>query len=343
MPESRSATSYKVTIGGKEFTQPQNDGVEAIVVEDHVDMVEALTLRLSGTEDAPKWTFKVGMAVEVKMGAGNALLFKGEVVGLEPSWGVDGLATLTLRALDHAHRLARGRKTRWFEKKADSDIAKTVGAECGLSVSADTTTPQHAYTLQRNESNLAFLKRLAARNNFQLAVDEGKLIFKKAVLSSSATKITMGTNLRSLRMGFNSGEQVTKVIVRGWDIREKKEVVGTCAASEVTAIGGGQVGATLASSAFGEHIAYVTDVPVSSQAQATEVAKAEMERLARQFARGSCTVDGSDGLRAGTLVEFAGLSQPHNGKYYIINSRHVITAQSGYITEFNFCGNTTGT
>lgn len=339
---SRSATSYKVTIGGQTFDQPSNDGVESIVVEDHVDMVEALTLRISGAEGSPNWNAEIGSTVEVKMGEGSVSIFKGEVTALEPSFTVDGLTTLTIRALDNAHRLSRGRKTRWFENKKDSEIAQTVGAESQLSVEADPTEETFAYTLQRNESNLTFLKRLAARNNFQVTVDEGKLIFKKADLSTSATKIEMGSNLRSLRMGFNSMEQVGKVVVRGWDIREKKEIVGQSDHSEVDKIGSGDIGAGIATSKFGDSTAYITDVPVSSQAQANELAKAEMNRLARQFAKGSCIVEGTDGLRAGRLVEFSGLNMPHNGQYYIVSSRHTITPTGGYTTEITFCGNSTG-
>ncbi len=339
----RSTTSYKVTLGGQTFTQPENDGVESIVVEDHVDMVEMLTLRVSGVEGAPSWQAEIGQTVEVKMGSGDRVLFKGEVTALEPAWTVDGVTAITIRAMDNAHRLARGRKTRTFNQKKDSDIASTVGAESKLSVNADPTSETHDYVLQRNESNLTFLKRLAARNNFQVTVDEGTLYFKKASLSTTPKKITMGSNLRSLRMNFNSQDQVTKVIVRGWDIRKKEEIVGTASSGDIEAIGGGSAGAKLSESKFGEQIAYITDVPVSSQSMANDVAKAELNRLARQFARGTCIVDGDDGLFAGAIVEFEGLNMPHNGKYYIVSTRHVITAQSGYTTEITFCGNTLGT
>jgi phage protein D len=102
------------------------------------------------------------------------------------------------------------------------------------------------------------------------------------------------------------------------------------------------LGAELAGK-FGDSTAYVTDVPVSTQAQADAVAKAEMERIARQFCKGSCTVQGDDTIRAGSVVEFEGLPQGQNGKYYIIASRHVINQKSGYTTELTFCSNTTGT
>lgn len=353
MSSVRSATSYQVTIGGTSFKQPTKDGLESLILEDHVDMVASMTVRVGGSEHQPKWNFEIGQAVEAKLGAGAVLLFKGEVVSMEPSWTVEGLVTQSLRCYDNTHRLGRGRKTRWFEKKKDSDVATTVGQECGLEVQVDPTEETHEYTLQRNESNYTFLKRLAARNNFQLAVDEGKLIFKKATTSSSPTKINAGAQsstgsgapqpaVRSLKLSFNTMEQVTEVITRGWDIREKKEIVGRATTGDIETIGSGQAGAQLASSKFGNHTAYITDVPLTTQSQANILAKAEMNRLARQFGRGSCTVDGNDALRAGSVVEFEGLNGPYNGSYYIISSRHIISPTSGYLTEITFCSNTLG-
>lgn len=343
MASVRSATSYEVKIGDTTFKQSEADALESLVLEDHVDMVEALTVRVSGHEQAPEWNFEIGMPVEAKLGAGAVLLFKGEVTALEPSWSAEGVMTMTIRAYDHTHRLARGRKTRWFNDKTDTEIAQTVGAECGLSVDADPSGDPSAYTLQRNESNLAFLKRLAAKNNFRLTVDEGKLLFKKADSASTPTTITMGSNLRSLRMSFNSVEQATKVIARGWDVREKKEIVGIATTSDIESIGGGTVGADHAEKKFGEATAYITDVPITSQSQANILAKAELNRIARQYGKGSCTVDGNDALRAGAVVEFSGLNQPHNGKYYIIATRHVVSSNGGYLTEVTFCSNTQGT
>lgn len=340
---ARSAPSYKVTVGGRELGQAMNDGLQQLEVEDHVDMVGQMSMRLSGSEGQPNWEINIGDEVEAKLGAGDTALFVGEVIALEPSWGGDGTMSLTVRCLDKAHRLARGRKTRFFEDKTDSDVATTVGGESGLSVEVDATSEKHPYILQRNESNLAFLKRLAARNNYQVTVSQGKLIFKKAAFSGASSVIALGSTLRSLRMGFNTMDQVDQVIVRGWDIREKAEIVGMAAASDIETIGGGQSGAALSTSKFGSNTAYITDVPVGTQSQATEMAKAELNRLARQFARGTCTADGSDALRAGQIVEFRGLNANHNGKFYIISSRHIISPVTGYLTEFNFCSNTMGT
>lgn len=337
----RSATSYKVTCGSTTFEQPAKDGLQRLTIEDHQDACDMLTLVVGGTENQPSWSFKVGDTVEGKVGSGNVNLFSGEITSVEPGFQVEGISGMTVRALDKAHRLARGRKTRFWEDKKDSDVASEVGAECGLSVDADTTEETHPYILQRNESNLAFLKRLAARNNFLCTVRDGKLQFKKATFSGTTTDVVMGESLRSVRFSFNTADMVQKVIVRGWDIKKKQEIVGTATSGDITPIGGGQKGPDVAA-AFGDATAYITDVPVTSQAMANAVAKAEMERIARQFVHGTGSIQGNDAVRAGSMVNFQGLAGNNDGKYYVVGSRHVISNRSGYTTEFTFCSNTYG-
>lgn len=339
----RSATSYKVTVGGREFSQTETDALALLSIEDHVDLVQMMSLRIGGGEGRPTWEVKIGDAVSASMGEGTEPIFVGEVTAVEPSYQVDGVSSMTIRALDNMHRLGRGRKTRFWEEMKDSDVVTEVGAECGLGVEADATSETLPYILQRNESNIAFLKRLAARNNYILRVDPSgsKLIFKKASFSGSSTTVTMGQDLRSLRMSYNSVDQVQKVVVRGWDPAKKEEIVGEATTGDITAIGGGEKGADTAG-CFGDSTAYVTDVPVSSQTMAKEVAKAEMERLARGFCRGSATIQGNDVVRAGSIVEFAGLPSGQNGKVFVLASRHVISGRTGYTTEFTFCSNTLG-
>jgi len=258
-----TATSYKVTAGGQTFDQPTKDGLQTLTFEDHVDMVDMFTMRIGGAEAQPAWSFEIGQAVKCQLGEGTTV-FEGEIIALDPGFQVEGVSSMTIRALDKTHRLGRGRKTRFWEDKMDSDVATEVGAECGLGVSADSTQNVHPYILQRNESNIAFLKRLAARNNFLLRVVDGQLEFKKASFSGSTVEVKMGESLRSVRMAFNTTDMVQKVVVRGWDIKTKKEIVGTATTGDVTKIGGGQLGAEVAGQ-FGDATAYVTDVPIANQ------------------------------------------------------------------------------
>ena len=86
----------------------------------------------------------------------------------------------------------------------------------------------------------------------------------------------------------------------------------------------------------------MTEVPVSSQDQADGIALAEIERSARRFARGRGVCVGNDAIRAGTLINLSGLGSPIDGAYYILATRHIVSAQTGYTTEFTFCSNSFG-
>ncbi len=346
MSESRSsAAGFEVTIGGTTYKQAAESGkggVQLLVVEDHIDMVDMLTLRMGGTEGQSDWSWKIGDEVTAKIGSGGSEIFSGQITSLEPSYQVEGIAQMNIRALDPMHKLGRGRQTRFFEDMKDSDVVSKVAGEAGISVgSIEATEETHPYILQRNESNIAFLKRLAGRNNYVLRMEDGALAFKKAQFSGGGFGLTMGDNLRSFRLSYNSVDQVQKVVVRGWDVSKKEAIVGEATSGDIDKIGGGDIGADI-SAQFGDSTAYITDVPVSSQAQANALAKNELNRLARQFARGSATIQGDDSVKAGTMVTVSGLQAGQNGDFFVIASRHIISNRTGYTTEFQFCSTSYG-
>jgi len=334
-----SSPPFVITVGSSTFNHNTNNIVRSVVVEDHVDMASFCSLMFDASIDQGQVEAKIGDPVDVKLKTEDISVFKGEVISIDHSFQQAGTTTKIVRCIDHIHRLGRGRKTRFWNDKKDSDVASEVGAECGLSVECDPTDEQHPYILQRNESNVAFLKRLAARNNFQLRVDQDKLYFKLAGFNGQAVDLENGEDIVALSMGYNSSNMVQKVVVQGWSVKDKKEIIGQSEASEVTKIGGGALGADQAA-VFGDSVAYITDVPVSSQEVANKIAKAEMERLARQYANGKCVVRGENTIRAGSVVNFKGFVKGLNGTFYVISSRHIINPSTGYQTEFKFCSNT---
>ena len=334
-----SSPPFVIKVGGQTFNHNTNNIVRSVVVEDHVDMAGFCSLMFDASIDQGQVEVKIGDPVDVKLKTEDVSVFKGEVISVDHSFQQAGTTTKIVRCIDHTHRLGRGRKTRFWNDKKDSDVVQEVGGESGLSVECDPTDDTHPYIIQRNESNIAFLKRLAARNNFQLRVEQDKLLFKEASFNGEEVELSNGDDIVSLSMGYNSSNMVQKVVVQGWSVKDKKEIIGQSSASEVSKIGGGKLGADQAS-VFGDSVAYITDVPVSSQEVANKIAKAEMERLARQFASGKCVVRGENKIRAGVVVKFKGFVKGLNGKFYVVSSRHVINPSTGYQTEFKFCSNT---
>lgn len=341
--ERSSASGFELTIGGTLLKPSNKDGgVQLITIEDHVDMVTMMTVRMGGTEGQPSWDWKIGDTATAKIGQGTSELFSGQIVSLEPSYQIEGIASINIRCMDKMHILGRGRKTKFWEDMKDSDVVTEVASECGLSVDAEDTGTIHPYILRRNESAIAFCKRIAARNNYLLKFEDGKIIFKPAQFSGSVFTLKMGETLRSLRLSYNTNDQVQEAVVRGWDIMKKEPIVGKAGTGDIQKIGGGELGADIAGQ-FGTSTAYITDVPISSQETADAIAKHELNRLSRQFCRGSASIQGKDTVRAGKMITIEGLQTGSNGEYFVVSSRHIISNRTGYSTEFSFCSNCYGT
>jgi phage protein D len=343
MAQSEQKMDYKLTISSDSFTQSDASGLVSLVVEEHVDMIGMLVCRFSASESL---SYQIGD--EVKLSVGDEEVFTGFITALEPSMSVGSGAFATLRAMDPLYKLTRGRKTKQYDEMTDSDAAKQVLGDAGLSASADSTSPTHEYILQRNESDMAFLKRLAARNNFMLRMVDGKASFIKAQYSGNGTEFEFNASdsgdqapLVSVNMAYTSTDQVQKVTVRGWDYNKKEEIVGTSTASDVDKIGDGKLGLDVCST-FGDATAYVTDVPVSDQSSADALAKSELNRLSRQFLRGSAQLQGAcAGLRAGAMVTFKGLPSACNGRFFVVSTRRSWGA-GGVGIDIRFCSNTAG-
>ncbi len=152
--------------------------------------------------------------------------------------------------------------------------------------------------------------------------------------------MTCGSEVIDLRIRLNALGQVGEVIVRGWDIFDKKEIVGKADKGKLTKGGGKKYGIELAESAFGASKAYVTNYPVANQTQANDLAAALLGGRASQFLRGTGRCRGNAKLKPGATVNLKQFGD-YSGKYYVVATRHHIGPQ-GYITDFDFCSNTDG-
>jgi len=182
---------------------------------------------------------------------------------------------------------------------------------------------------------------MARRNHFELFVKDSELNFVKPPAGGGgAVPLICGQEVIDLRMRLNAMGQVGEVVVRGWDIYAKSEIVGRADKGKLGQDCGSKFGLDIAESAFGASKAYVTNYPVANQAQANDLARALLGGTARQFLQGTGRSRGNPGIKPGATVDLQQFGD-YSGQYYVISSRHHIGPQ-GYITEFDFCANTDG-
>ena len=140
-------------------------------------------------------------------------------------------------------------------------------------------------------------------------------------------------------MRLNALGQVSEVVVKAWDIFQKKEITGKADTGKIKKGGGKNLGATLAEK-FGKAKAYVTNYPVKDQSQANALAEALINGKASQFLTGSARCIGNPKLQPGAQAKLSKLGD-YDGTYYVVAARHII-GPKGYITDFDFCSSTDG-
>jgi uncharacterized protein len=339
--------SFELLINGSALDAETAAHVVSVSVEEDTELPDMFSLEIVATDDLEDqfvWVddedlFTVGATVEVKLGYADQLtsLFKGEITGLEPSFNSDRLPALVVRGYDRRHRLARGRRTRTFLKKKDSDIAEQIAREAGLTPDTTDSSVTHDYVLQADRTDFEFLLERASRINYEVVVVDKTLIFKPVANGAGeALTLRADEDLSEFSPRLSSAGQVSDVAVRGWDPKNKAAIVGKSESGDVgSTMGGQKVGAAISASAFGAATGLLSRTPVAAQAEADQMARARLSTASLELITGEAACSGRTDIRPGKVVKIDGVGKRFGGQYYITAATHDYTPD-GYTTRFSF-------
>lgn len=343
MPDSGQNVSHiSIKVEGSPISTDAVGDLLEVTVDHHLHLPSMFTIRMLSHD--MKWlddeTFREGKKIEISHGEQPAeKLLLGKVAVLEPDLN-EALPVLVVRGYDLSHGLYRGRKRRSFLNVTDSDLARRLATEASLQPGTiDSTSEVHEYVFQNNQTNAEFLLERANRLGFELWVEDDKLNFRKPSPGGEPVSAAWGTNLRSFRPRLSTAEQVNEVEVRGWDPKQKREVVGRASKGNGSPqIGIAQAGADVAKNAWGEAKYAVVDKFVRSPAEADKVAQAMLDKLASSFVEAEGACDGNPKLKAGTQIKIEGVGNRFNGTYYVTQAIHHWTKDAGLKSHFTISG-----
>ncbi len=283
--------------------------------------------------------FELGDKVEIQMGYDKDLktVMVGEITGLEPEFSQDRTPILVVRGHDLRHRLLRGRQTKSFTQMKDSDIVSLVAQGKGLTAKVEDTKVKLEYVLQHNQTDWEFLQERAARIGYEVVVDDRTLYFRPPDNGEQKLfKLTYGDDLQDFLPRLSTMTQVYQVKVQGWLPKDKKTVIATAkSGQEGDKMGGSTSGSKEVQKAFGLSSHTIVNQPVSSQAEAERMALGQFRDTSLGYITGEGTCQGNPNLRAGKLIEIAGVGKKFSGLYYIISVEHDYTKNQGYKTSFD--------
>jgi phage protein D len=322
-------------------------------VDDDVAVPSLFTLRFAEADDLKqpfRWVddeslFAIGNAVEIHFSASRhqmrlydyqrvwmTKMIDGEITALEPDFAADERPSLAVRGYDRRHRLQRGRKTRTFVKRKDSDIAAQIAAEAGLAVQATDSRVVIEYLLQDNRTDFELLQERATQIGWEVVIEDKTLFFRPARNSASeALSLTLYEDLLEFSPRLSTAGQIGKITVRGWDPKKKQAIEGSADGAN-TSMGGRRSGAQL-SAAFGTAALIEVGRAVASQGEADQIARGLFTRMALELITGEGACEGRTDLRAGKVIGLRGLGKRFSGSYYVSRAIHSHSADA-YETRF---------
>lgn len=341
------APSFEVRLGGMSLAQL---GVAISDVEVDSSVNEAAYFRFTvrnaydPTRKELRWiedVFVFGRKIQISLGYVDQMqqIFSGIVTSVYTFFPEQGAPEIEVSGFDLSYPMVKGKKARAWEKVKHSDIVKQIAAEYQMKAEVeDTGVVFPKISKAGGESDFAFVRRLAEQNYFDVFVAGETLFFRKPLNEARPLlELEWGKHLICFSPEMNLARQVSKVFIRGWDIRQKKPIVGTAQKGDESGRdreAGRQSGAELVQ-IFGRETAEEHwDYPVSSQQEADRLATAILNRRSEGLVRGIGETVGIPDIRPGQMVQLTGLGRKFSKAYYIERCVHRLD-QDGYRTSFH--------
>jgi phage protein D len=219
----------------------------------------------------------------------------------------------------------------------DSDIAAQIAGEASLSPRTEDSSVTLDYVIQHNQTDLEFLQERARRIGYEVLVEDRTLLFRPRPHEESETlTLNRGVELLEFYPRLSTLGQAEEVEVRGWDPREKQEIVATADAAEAgDSMDGDTLGPEVASQAFGGTGQVGVAQPLQNQAEADQLARGRMREMGLGYIVGEGLCIGDPNLRAGRVVKIEGLGERFSGRYYVTACEHGYRPNQGYRTAFS--------
>jgi uncharacterized protein involved in type VI secretion and phage assembly len=225
---------------------------------------------------------------------------------------------------------------------SDGDVVSRIASDAGLQTEIDGADAQHAYLIQDNQTDYAFLAERALLTGLELSVDDETIRFRRPAPEGQPVELAWDSGLLSFNVRVSAADQVSEVEVRGWDPTQKQAISSTVTDSDVAP----QIGidaSQVRSSAFGQATALVTDRPVRDTAEAEALGHAALDHVTSAIVRADGVAHGDPTIRAGARVKITGFGQRLSGTYDVTSTTHIMVPGRGYETRFSIRGRRRGT
>jgi phage protein D len=283
--------------------------------------------------------FAFGSSIEVAFGYGDPTQLKpilsGIVTEIGTSFSESGGPELKIAGYDGMYPLTSGKSTRHWENKRDSDAVREVVKDKNLKPRVIETSPVKERIDQNEESDLAFIEKLAGRNGSTFYLREGEFYFgPRQNTGREAVELVWGEGLMSFSPQANLAKQITEVEVRGRSAERGEAIVGRARKGDESGRDAkAKTGSQRLASALDKPAVMTVRAAVRTREEAEARAKAILEERGQDFVTGDGECIGLPEIVPDSNVSLKGLSRRFSRAYYIGECTHKFDS-GGYRTTF---------
>jgi phage protein D/phage baseplate assembly protein gpV len=335
--QSIQSTSPDVTVGGRLLPAAWYEALQFMRIHRELCLVGRATLRFSdpGYELAQASIFGLGDPVEILL-QGEQPIFSGTVVGAALEQTQGNPPELVITVDDKAYRLGMQHRIKPHLHMSIPDIISSLASEAALTASVSVAfIDVYDHLLQRS-TDLDFLDMLTRRANAMWWVDDTKLNVRTAGTSEGECALDGMNELRDFSVRAN-GLQPADVTVKGWDDKQKQNVVGTTSSvssSTKSNFVDGFLGSEPAGklhAASNVNVLSAANPRVQNEAEVVATSWLTSWHAAGAVARGT-VIPGTAQIKPATKLTVSNVG-PMSGTYVVSSVEHVYSTK-GLVTKF---------
>jgi phage protein D len=319
---------FRLVYGQKDITNDITEYVTSVTYADHLsgqsDEIE-VALEDADGRWVDSWYPGKGDTLALAMGFDNGPMLACGQFEIDEIEFADPPSTVLIRALGSwPGKPVRTRNSIGMEKTTMAAVAAHIAKRNGFTLTGKIKAISIDRVTQNQETDVAFLTRLADEYGYAFKVMGRRLVFTEiaALLKADPAAYFSLNDLVGIRITDKITHVYKDAKVKYHDAKAKKLVVcGTKA--------DGQVGVAGASTSS-DTLKKTTRAPDKATAQTK--AEAGLKKANLEQTTGSITVPGNTALVAGLMVGLEAMGKL-GGKYLIKSARHQIDRSGGYTSE----------
>lgn len=273
---------------------------------------------------------KIGVKLDTK------LLFEGRISAIAGRFPEGGPPQLVIHAEDRLQDMRMTRRTRCFADVSLADVVRRVSNDHGLTPKVDLSGPTHKILAQLNQSDLAFLRDVARREDAQIWIDGSNLhVAQRSRRGGASIELSWAGKLREFEVNADLANQRTELTASGWNAADKQVAKASANEQAVSSeLNGASSGISVLNQAFGARKDTLAHNTASTDEEARAHAEAALRHLARRFLVGRGVAETQDTLRVGAKLKIKGTGPLFEGEYFVTDVHHRFDASRGLVTEF---------